>query len=199
MRKQRKLAGGVLIALVALFLWTGRDRPVAAERAVEAPLPIAAPITQATRIAMPARDAMPALVNDPFAAGTPTEPKKSAAAAAPARPANPYRFVGEMRSSGETQRFLAYGDEIVRAQAGDVLKEGWKTEAVSENQIVLVHSSGVRDVLAVAGRASDDSARGGVMRVAEGAPPPNEAGLLRVVNLPAEYFMRTEAPSRRRD
>ena len=198
MRKQQRIAGGVLIALVALLPWTERDHPVAAARPVEAPLRVAEPITLATRIETPARDAMPALISDPFAADAPTPPKKSAVAAAPARPANPFRFVGEMRTSGETQRFLAYRDEIVGAQAGDVLKEGWKAEAVSENQIVLVHSSGVREVLAVGERALEDSKRR-AMRVAEGGVSANDAGLVPGVNLPMDYFVRTEAPSRRRD
>jgi hypothetical protein len=195
MHKQQKIAGSVLIALVALFLWTERERPVAAARPAEAPLRAAAAIVPATRIEMPARDAMATPVNDPFAADTP----KSAAAAALARPANPYRFVGEMRSSGKTQRFLAYGDDIAGAEAGDVLKEGWKVEAVSEDQIVLVHSSGVRDVLAVGERALEDSARGGVMRVAEGSAPAKDAGLVQAVNLPAEYFVTIDAPLRRQD
>jgi len=196
MRKQQKIAGGVLIILVAVVLWTEADRPVgAAPSAVKAPSQPAEPIA-ATRIAMPARVGMPALERDPFATETPKQPKKSAAAAAPAAPANPYRFAGEMRVGGETQRFLVHGDEILGTKAGDVLMEGWKVEAVSARQIVLVHSSGVRQVLAVGAHASENSARN--RQVAESAAPASDAvaplDLVPPANLPTDYFLRVGVP-----
>ena len=108
---------------------------------------------------------MPPLERDPFSAPTAKSAKTAVAVApaAPALPINPYRFAGELRTSGGTQRFLARGDDVFEAKAGDALDDGYVVESVSASAIVLVQrASGARQTLAVGAPAWEDPAHGRV-------------------------------------
>lgn len=192
LNKQRKIAFGALAAVAALAFWPEKDRPAAA------PPEPAQVREQVAHIAIPARDAMPELARDPFSVEAPA-PKlqRAAVAAAPAVPANPYRFVGELRVAGAVQRFLARGDDTFEAKAGDVLDDGYVVDSVSASAIVLVHrASGARQALAVGAPAWEDPARSRVMQAAQpgAAPATASAGVVPPLdalrgNLPQGYFV----------
>jgi hypothetical protein len=204
MNKQRKLALGVLAALAALAFWPEQDRPVAAPRAPAAAAQPAEPREAVAHIEMPARDAMPQLVRDPFFAEAPVKkPVKTAIAVAPAVPVNPYRFAGELRVGGATQRFLARGDDTFEAKAGDELDDGYAVESASAAAIVLVHrASGARQALAVGAPAWEDPARSRVMQAGQPAAPlaaaarPGETMRLDAPNgnLPQGFFVNVGGP-----
>jgi hypothetical protein len=197
MEKQRKIVLGVAAALTVLAVLTQPDRPVAA-----APEPAVAEAAAArepvAHIEMPAREAMPAFARDPFSAEAPaSKPAKAASALAPAAPVNPYRFAGELRTGGATQRFLARGDDTFEAKAGDALDDGYTVESVSAKEIVLAHSSGVRQALSVGTPAWDDPARSRVVQVAQSgrsapAVAPESTGLLGA-NVPSGYFFKANS------
>ena len=72
-----------------------------------------------------------------------------AAAAAVVAPPNPYRFAGEVRQSGSARRFLVRGNDILEVSEGDVLSDGYRVEAVTQNEVVLLHiGTGLRQTLA---------------------------------------------------
>jgi hypothetical protein len=166
LKMPRKIALGALAAVAALAFWPEKDRPVAAphEPAAAQPARAREPVAH---IEVPAREAMPELARDPFSVGAPKKPVRTVVASAPAIPANPYRFAGEMRVGGAVQRFLARGDDTFEAKAGDVLEDGYTVDAVNDKEIVLLHrASGMRQALAV-GAPEGDAARSRVVQVAQ--------------------------------
>ena len=158
MRKHHKITLSALALLAALAFFAEPDRPNASGQSqpivqVEAPQGEAAQRLVASR---PVRAAMPELRGDPFSPGggmNPSRRTSRARAAAPASvpimAANPYRFAGELRQPGATRRYLVRGDDIVEVKPGDVLEEGYRVDALAENEVVLVHlASGVRHSVA---------------------------------------------------
>jgi hypothetical protein len=156
MRKHHKITLCLLAVLcgVPFFVQADRAEPermsgaeglVAAQ--IEAPLALLA--------VLPAREGMAELRVDPFfrerqdqraSARRPTPPAAPATALAPP---NPYRFAGEVRQPGVTRRFLVRGNDIFEVSAGDVLGDGYRVDAVTQTEVVLVHiATGVRQVLA---------------------------------------------------
>jgi hypothetical protein len=196
---RRRIALGVLTALVALAFWPEQDRPVAAPAQAASESRPAEPREPVAAMEIPARASMPQLVRDPFSAEAPVKkPVKTAIAAAPAAPVNPYRLAGELRVGGATQRFLARGDDTFEAKAGDTLDDGYAVESVSASAIVLVHRpSGARQALAVGAPAWEDPARSRVMQAAQPAAPvaavarPGETLRLDALsgNLPQGFFV----------
>jgi len=104
---------------------------------------------------LPSREALPPLRGDPFSrerqerrasASRPTPP---AAPDAVEAPPNPYRFAGEVRQAGSARRFLVRGNDIFEVSEGDVLSDGYRVEAVTEKEVVLLHiGTGLRQTLA---------------------------------------------------
>jgi hypothetical protein len=197
LNKQRKVALGALAAVAVLAFWPEADQPAAAPRGPSAQTQLAQAREPATRIEMPARDAMPQLGRDPFSAEAPVKkPVKTAIAAAPAAPVNPYRFAGELRVGGATQRFLARGNDTFEAKAGEELEDGYAVESVSASAIVLVHrASGAHQALAVGAPSWEDPARS---RVVQSAPPAASPAVVAgdvlrldplTANLPQGYFV----------
>jgi hypothetical protein len=156
MRKHHKITLCLLAALsgVPFFVQADRvepQRPSAVEpllkAQVEAPLALLA--------ALPAREGMAELRVDPFSRErqeqrtSPRRPTAPAVVAAATVPPNPYRFAGEVRQPGVKRRFLVRGNDILEVSEGDTLNDGYRVDAVTETEVVLVHiATGVRHVLA---------------------------------------------------
>jgi hypothetical protein len=122
--------------------------------------------------ALPVRAAFAAKgATDPFAAYAPPAPPAPRVAqapppppvvviapppappVAPAPPVLPYRFLGAVREPGVAPRvFLARGEALITAQAGDTLDGGFRLESVAPRELVFMHLQQQRTVrLAVEG------------------------------------------------
>jgi len=112
----------------------------------------------------------------------PAEPAtlKPAAPAPPLPPPNPYRFAGTSFHDGELATFLATGDRVVKARAGDTLEGGFKVESVSRDAVVLVYSAlGTRYRIDVESKFADDAtafAQRGAAAAGATAPASGTAG-----------------------
>jgi len=158
MRKHHKITLSALALLAALAFFAEPDRPNASGQA-QPIVQVEAPQREAARplvASLPVRAEMPELRGDPFSLGGAMNPSQRASraraaapASAPIMAANPYRFAGELRQPGATRRYLVRGDDIVEVKAGDVLEDGYRVDALAENEVVLVHlASGVRHSVA---------------------------------------------------
>ena len=156
MRKHQRLILVTLALLASIPFFVQLDpaeaqRPGAVEPAIEAPRAEAPLALFAT---LPSREAPPQLRGDPFSRekqSVQPSARRTSPAVAPVAvvaPPNPYRFAGEVRLSGSARRFLVRGNDILEVSAGDVLGDGYRVEAVTDNEVVLLHlGTGLRQRL----------------------------------------------------
>jgi hypothetical protein len=91
---------------------------------------------------------------DPFAPLPPPAPPRVARAAAvaaevpvappppppPAPPRLPYRFVGLLAEAGQPATvFLALGEQLIQARAGETLEGGFRLESIAARELVFLH------------------------------------------------------------
>ena len=141
------LAGVATIALVILDPAGPVPSPVVA--AVEKPRLEAGrgPRAVSSQIvaALPARAALGPQHGDPFSARSwapppPPPPKQAEIQAAPAPPPNPYRFAGTSLHNGKLRTFVTDGIRVYEVSDGDELNGGYRVEAVTPDEVVLVYT-----------------------------------------------------------
>jgi hypothetical protein len=155
MRKHHKITLTLLAVLSAVPFFVQADRAEPEPRSVvepSLPEPVEAPISLLA--ALPAREVMPDLRVDPFSPEREAQRLRARRVMAPApiaaavTPPNPYRFAGEVRQPGAVRRFLVRGNDIFEVSSGDLLSDGYRVDAVTATEVVLVHiATGVRQTL----------------------------------------------------
>jgi hypothetical protein len=91
---------------------------------------------------LPERDILHAQKADLFAppyVAPPPPPPPPPLAAAPELPSNPYRFAGTAMQDGEVKVFLASGDRVFEAKAGEMLDDFWRIKSVRPDSVMLLH------------------------------------------------------------
>ena len=90
---------------------------------------------------LPERDILQAQKADLFAPlyVAPPPPPAAPVAAAPELPSNPYRFAGTATQDGEVKVFLASGDRVFEAKAGEMLDDFWRIKSVRSDSVMLLH------------------------------------------------------------
>ena len=54
-------------------------------------------------------------------------------------PPNPYRFAGIATQDGAVKVFLASGERVYEANAGELLDDAWRIKSVRRDSVVLLH------------------------------------------------------------
>lgn len=156
----------LLLVAVAAGLWIARDRLLPASDVVEADVkgaratqraPQAKPFDPSTAevcvtpAALPERGHFAAVgTGDPFTPPKPPAPKPAPVVAVappppPPPPAPPplrvpYRLMGGLSEKGvPVSVFLALGNAVINAKAGDVLEGGYTLQSISPRELVFVH------------------------------------------------------------
>lgn len=135
-------------ALIALACGTALFAAYSARRGADEPLLAGAGASAPSRSSatipgsLPERDVLQGQKADLFAppyVAPPPPPPPPPLAAAPEPPPNPYRFAGIATQDGAVKVFLASGDRVFEAQAGEMLDDFWRVKSVRRDSVILLH------------------------------------------------------------
>jgi hypothetical protein len=147
-RTRIAIAVSGVATLVAMLVDPGNSTPSQAVAAVEGARPASDRPARSGRdeLALPRRSSLGRQRGDPFStrswAPPPPPPPPRApvqVAAAPVPPPNPYRFAGTSRYDGKLHTFLTDGQRVYEVDEGGELNGGYRVDAVTPEEIVLVY------------------------------------------------------------
>ena len=184
-RTRLAIAVSGIATLVAMF--AGRDI---------SPTSPAAPVTKLRSVArdaheseradliaaLPQRSRFGKQHGDPFSpeSWTPALPPPPAAvqaAPAPVPPPNPYRFAGALLHDGKLQTLITDGNRVYDVHSGDELNGGYRVEAVTADEVVLIYAPlGSRHPIAAKWAFSSEPTQAVAAASIGDSPPPLSPG-----------------------